>query len=200
MAKAATFSTSSSGQEPPAREIEVELIPPDGRGGPRRAKAAGPGAAPGEVPGTSLSRLVAFILDDLFRVPGTNLRFGLDPIIGLLPGVGDIASGTAAALILISAAASGVPRLILAKMCLNLILNAVIGAIPGVGDAFSFWFKSNTLNHALLLKHAGRQAKVTRGDWIFVGVLLGFVALTVFLVIFVLVGLMNSSARYWFGS
>lgn len=195
MAKAATFSNSHPAPEK-VREIEVEVLPPDGRA----RNAFGGADRPQDPAGTGMSRLVAYLLDDLFRIPGTNFRFGLDPLIGLLPGVGDIASSTGASLILITAAASGVPRTILAKMCLNVILNAALGAIPGVGDAFSFWFKSNARNHELLLKHMGRRGEVTRGDKIFVGALMGGVALTVFLVILAMLALVNASASYWFGS
>lgn len=200
MAKAVTIpnSTASDGKfRDTAREIEVEVIPPDERDReqPRRI----PVDYGREKPGTGLSKVIAFLLDDLFRIPGTNVRFGLDPLVGLLPGLGDIASGTAASLILITAVGQGVPRVIQLKMCLNVLLNAVIGAIPGVGDAFSFWFKSNARNHALLLKHMGKKGEISRGDWIFVGALLGIIALVVFLVLFLVAAVLSTSASFWFG-
>lgn len=179
-----------------ARVVEVEVIPPDiDQDNPPPRVRVEPGA---DRPGAQVSKVIAYLLDDLIKVPGTRFRVGLDPLIGLVPGVGDITGGLAASLILITAVSQGVPRVIQLRMFLNVLLNAAVGAIPVAGDAFSFWFKSNARNHALLLKHMGRKSEVTRGDWIFVGTLLGLIALIVVLILFVLGSLLNTSARYWF--
>ena len=82
-------------------------------------------------------------MDDFLRVPGTKLRFGLDPIIGLLPGIGDVTSAIISAVAFVHAALSGVPKILLARMAMNILINELVGIIPGLGDAFSFWFKSN---------------------------------------------------------
>src|SRR5438874_4138760 len=107
-------------------------------------------------------------MDDFLRVPGTKLRFGLDPIIGLLPGIGDVTSAIVSAVALVHAARSGVPKILLARMAMNILVNELVGIIPGLGDAFSFWFKSNVRNYRLLHEHMGQPTRSRRSDWIFV--------------------------------
>lgn len=120
-----------------------------------------------------LFRWIALLMDDLLRIPGTKLRFGIDPLIGLIPGLGDTGAALVSAVALIQAARHGLPKIILARMSLNILVNELIGIIPGIGDAFSFWFKSNARNHQLLKEHMGAPRKSDRSDWIFViGVLL----------------------------
>lgn len=111
-------------------------------------------------------------MDEFLRVPGTKFRFGLDPIIGLLPGVGDTASAFISALALIQAARRGVPKILLARMSLNILVNEIVGIIPALGDAFSFWFKSNARNYRLLQQHIDRPTRSRKSDWIFVGAVL----------------------------
>ena len=89
-------------------------------------------------------------MDDFLRVPGTKLRFGLYHIIGLLPGIGDVTSAIVSAVAFVHAARSGVPKILLARMAMNILINELVGIIPGLGDAFSFWFKSNVRNYELL--------------------------------------------------
>jgi hypothetical protein len=107
-------------------------------------------------------------MDDLLRVPGTKLRFGLDPIIGLVPGIGDVTSAIISAFAFVHAARSGVPKILLARMAMNILINELVGIIPGVGDAFSFWFKSNARNYDLLRRYSAAPSRSRRGDWIFV--------------------------------
>jgi Domain of unknown function (DUF4112) len=107
-------------------------------------------------------------MDDFLRVPGTKLRFGLDPIIGLLPGIGDVTSAIVSAVAFVHAARSGVPKILLARMAMNILINELVGIIPGLGDAFSFWFKSNVRNYELLRRYSAAPAGSRRGDWIFV--------------------------------
>jgi hypothetical protein len=111
-------------------------------------------------------------MDEFLRVPGTKFRFGLDPIIGLLPGLGDTASAFISALALIQAARRGVPKILLARMSLNILVNEIVGIIPALGDAFSFWFKSNARNYRLLQQHIDRPTRSRKSDWIFVGAVL----------------------------
>lgn len=119
---------------------------------------------------------LAKILDSAFRIPGTRFTVGLDPLIGLVPGLGDAVASAIGTLLLVMAARLRVPRIVLLRMSLNLLANGIVGAVPGVGDAFSFWFKSNQRNAALLHRASAPRASTT-GDWLFVGaVLLGTVA------------------------
>ncbi len=117
---------------------------------------------------TTISKWVAFLLDDLVKVPGTEKRIGLDPIIGLIPGFGDFATSTAGLTLLAAGAQKKVPKSVFLRMMANWTLNTLIGAIPLIGDVFSFWYKSNKRNHALLRAHLnetiGEEAE-SRGWW-----------------------------------
>jgi hypothetical protein len=144
------------------REVEFEVLPPE------RQRTE-----------SELSRLIAFILDDLIPLPGTKFRIGLDPLIGLIPGIGDASSSAFATVILFQALRAGVPRIVIARMAANILLNALGGAIPGIGDVFSAWFKSNQKNYGLLQKHSGTRRASTRTDWIFLMVLLAVIVLGV---------------------
>jgi hypothetical protein len=144
------------------REVEFEVLPPERR-----------------PPESELSRLIAFILDDLIPLPGTKYRVGLDPIIGLIPGIGDASTGAFATVILFQALRAGVPRIVIARMAANILINALVGAIPGFGDLFSAWFKSNQKNFALLQKHSGTRRASTRTDWVFLMALLTIIVLGV---------------------
>lgn len=142
-----------------ARDADWEVLPPE-------RESLGKNLEP-------LFRWIALLMDDFLRVPGTRFRFGIDPLIGLIPGIGDTGSALVSALALIQAARHGIPKIVLARMSVNILLNELIGIIPGVGDAFSFWFKSNARNYQLLQEHLGAPRQSQRSDWIFViGVLL----------------------------
>lgn len=113
--------------------------------------------------------LIARILDTSFRIPGTGIRFGLDPLLGLLPGAGDALAGLIGSTILVLAARLNVPRIVLVRMSANMAVNAVAGAVPLVGDAFSVWFRSNARNAELLRRHAALERRPsTLQDWLFV--------------------------------
>lgn len=118
-------------------------------------------------------------MDELLRFPGTKFRFGLDPIIGLIPGLGDTASAFVSAVTLVHAARRGLPKILLARMSLNILINELIGIVPGLGDAFSFWFKSNTRNYKLLQRHVAGPQRSRKSDWIFVAAILGLLFLIV---------------------
>ena len=126
-----------------------------------------------------LFRWIALLMDNLLRIPGTNFRVGIDPLIGLIPGIGDTGSAMVSAIALIQAARRGMPKIILARMATNILLNELIGIVPVVGDAFSFWFKSNARNHRLVQEYAGGRRTARRSDWIFV---FGILVLLVLLV------------------
>lgn len=149
----------------PAREVEWEVLPPEEK---ERRRQLDP-----------LFKWLALIMDEFVRVPGTKFRIGLDPIIGLLPGVGDTASAITSALALIYAARRGLPKIVLARMALNILINELIGIVPGIGDAFSFWFKSNKRNYELLQRHVHAPTQARKSDWIFVGAVLAILFLVV---------------------
>lgn len=108
------------------------------------------------------SKWLAYILDDLIRIPGTNKRIGLDPILGLIPGAGEFLSSGAGLAVLAAGLRKGIPLGIYIRMVANWALNALVGLIPGVGDLFSFWFKSNQRNF-LLMKNFLDQDDVPKG-------------------------------------
>jgi hypothetical protein len=115
-----------------------------------------------------LFRWLAVVMDNFLRFPGTKLRFGLDPIIGLIPGLGDAASAIISTLALIHAARYRLPKILLVRMALNILINELVGIIPGLGDAFSFWFKSNVRNYELVRRYAAAPERARKADWIFV--------------------------------
>lgn len=98
------------------------------------------------------AEILAHILDDVISIPGTQLRFGIDPIVGLIPVVGDVLTVVCGSFILLTARQLGVPRQKLVRMMYYLLLNGVIGAIPFFGDFYSFGFKSHAKNCAVLVK------------------------------------------------
>jgi hypothetical protein len=115
------------------------------------------------------AELIANLMDTVFRVPGTTFRVGLDPLLGLVPGIGDALANLVGSAILLLAHQLGVPRIVQARMGLNILLNGLIGAIPGIGDLFSFWFKSNLRNARLLRLHSVENRRPsTAWDWAFV--------------------------------
>ncbi|WP_049985169.1 DUF4112 domain-containing protein [Halobellus rufus] len=95
-------------------------------------------------------RRLSSLLDSAFEIPRTNVRIGLDPILGLLPGVGDATATAASAYVVAEAAALGAPRATLARMVLNVAVDAVLGSIPLVGDAFDAVWRANDRNVRLL--------------------------------------------------
>jgi hypothetical protein len=125
------------------------------------------------------ARFLADLLDQRFTIPGTAIRIGLDPILGLIPGIGDLLANLTGSMILILAAQLGLPKVVLARMGINIAVNAIIGAIPIFGDIISIWFRSNVRNVALLERYLGRPSKrVELGDWLFVVLLIvGLLAL-----------------------
>lgn len=127
------------------------------------------------------AKLLAEFLDRQFVIPGTSIRIGLDPIIGLIPGIGDLLTSAAGSAILFVAAQYHLPKIVLFRMGINITMNGLLGAIPVLGDLFSIWFKSNVRNIALLEKYVDRpQHTSTIGDWAFVVCLiLGIFALLI---------------------
>jgi hypothetical protein len=100
-----------------------------------------------------LLETLAKLMDNQFRIPGTNFRFGLDAIIGLIPGAGDLTTFGISGFMVFIMAQNGASGAVLAKMILNVLIDTIIGSIPLLGDAFDFGFKSNTKNIKLMKEH-----------------------------------------------
>jgi hypothetical protein len=135
-------------------------------------------------------RRLGHLLDDSIPIPGTRFRVGLESIVGLVPGVGDLVGGGFSLYLILQAARMGVPASLLARMGWNLLADAVVGSVPFLGDLFDAGFKANLRNLALLDGHVRSPVPSRRASRRFVAVLatllvlalLGAFALAVFLV------------------
>ena len=115
------------------------------------------------------AKFLADLLDQRFTIPGTSIRIGLDPIVSLIPGIGDLLANLTGSLILLIAAQLGVPKIALARMGINVGINTILGAVPIFGDIISIWYRSNVRNVELLERYLARQSKrVELSDWLFV--------------------------------
>jgi hypothetical protein len=112
-------------------------------------------------------------MDEVFRVPVLGWRFGLDAVLGLIPGLGDTSTSLVSFYILAAAVRYRVPKVTLLRMGLNIAFDYVIGSLPLVGDVADAWWKSNRMNLELLRKRATVSADEARSgrasDWLFVG-------------------------------
>jgi hypothetical protein len=115
---------------------------------------------------------VTRLLDEAIGVPGTPIKVGLDPVIGVIPVVGDAVAAGVGAWVIAEAANFGVPRIVLGRMVLNLLVDLGIGAIPLLGDVYDLFFRSNTRNLELFRRHALDPDASTRGERAFFGGLL----------------------------
>ena len=115
-----------------------------------------------------LLRRIARTLDSALPVPGTSFRFGLDPILGLIPGVGDLVSPLFALGILFQARDLRVPRVVQLRMIFNVAIDVLTGFVPLIGDLFDFAWKANNKNIALLERHAYEEHNPSAADWAFV--------------------------------
>lgn len=141
---------------------------------------------------SQLAQVLAQFLDASLTIPGTTIKFGLDPLIGLIPGIGDLISNGIGSSLLFLATKAGVPRIVILRMSFNIVINMVIGAIPVIGDLFSIWFKSNLQNAQLLYRHSQTTTPVTTIiDWLYVSIIV--------IAMILLLGL-TFSFIYWVGS
>jgi Domain of unknown function (DUF4112) len=139
---------------PPLKEAEWELLPPG-------EKSKRHGLEP-------LFRWLAIIMDGLLRLPGTKFRFGLNPLIDFIPVVGDVSVAFVSASVLVYAVTRGLPKVLLARMALNVALNELVGVVPVVGSLFAFWFRANKRNYNLLQEHIARPGRSGKSDWAFI--------------------------------
>jgi len=173
------------GPRPPLQEVDWEVLPPEEK---RKREKIEP-----------IFKWLALIMDDFVRVPGTKFRFGLDPLIGLIPGIGDTSSALVSAFAMIQAVRLGVPKILLARMAVNILLNEIIGVVPIAGDAFSFWFKSNARNYQIIKDHTITPGVSRRSDWIFVVMVLGILLAVVCLGIAISLFLLQQLANFLIG-
>jgi Domain of unknown function (DUF4112) len=158
--------------------IEPEII------SPRRSPTRG-------LTDEQLNHLAA-VLDDIFHIPGTKIRFGLDPIVGLVPGLGDIITGLLSFLIVFAAWQRGLPKIAISRMVVNIAIDTLLGSIPIVGDVFDSVWKSNRMNYNLLVRYkSGVRRELLARDWLFFLLLLVCAAALVVLPIAILVGIIH---------
>jgi len=151
---------------PPLREVDWEVLPPEDRTQPRSSIE-------------SVFRLVSLVMDRLIRIPGLKKRLGLNPIVDLVPGFGDVAAALVSVSVIVYGIRRGIPKIVLGRMALNVLINEVVGLIPGIGSVFAFWFQANTRNYEMIRGHIDTPGRSTKGDKIFVGVILGLIVLVI---------------------
>ena len=125
---------------------------------------------------------IAYLFDEQFKVPGTRFRFGLDPIINLIPVAGDVSGFIVAATLVWVMARNGVSRKVLILMLLNIFLDAILGATPLIGQVFDFYYKANSRNIQLLKEHYEEGRHQGNGTGVLVTV---FLVLVIFFILFI---------------
>jgi len=121
---------------------------------------------------------IAYLMDSQFRLPGTRFRFGLDPLLGLVPIVGDLSTTVVSIALLLTMLRHGASGAIVVRMALNILIDTVVGAIPILGNVFDFTFKSNERNVALLRRHYAEGRHAGSGKGLVALLLLGFVVVS----------------------
>ncbi|MEG5059190.1 DUF4112 domain-containing protein [Microcoleus sp. A2-C5] len=141
----------------------------------------------------SLRRLrrISHLLDNAIPIPGTRYRIGLDPILGLIPGGGDLIGSIFAGYVVFKSAQLGVPQETLIQMAANIVFDTVAGTVPVAGDLFDVAWKANVKNIELLDAHLGSPEPSKKADWLFVAALLLGLTLIVGGVIFLSVMLLG---------
>src|ERR1700716_829618 len=115
---------------------------------------------------------IAALLDDIFQIPGTKIRFGLDALIGWIPGIGDAMAGTASFLIVFASWRRGARAITLVRMIANVLLETALGAIPVAGDIFHVVWKANRRNYKLLIREREQPGANAKRDWMFLAFIL----------------------------
>jgi hypothetical protein len=132
---------------------------------------------PGQVRRLQALRQMARLLDSGFEIPGTPYRFGLDPIVGLIPVIGDLISPLFTIGILWQSRDLRIPRLVQIRMLTNVAIDTFLGMVPAIGDIFDVAWKANDMNYALLEQHAFEERRPSAGDWLFVIMLIALLLL-----------------------
>ncbi len=116
------------------------------------------------------ARTLARILDSAVRVPGLPMRVGLDPVLGLVPGLGDLAGAALSGYIVLTGIRLGAPRAVVVRMLGNVALDTLVGTVPLLGDLFDAGWKANVRNVALIDRHARHPGETRRASgWMIVG-------------------------------
>jgi hypothetical protein len=149
---------------------------------------------PGQLQRLDTLRTVAQLLDSAFVLPGTSMRIGLDPILGLVPGLGDLISPIFTVGILWQARELGIPKVVQLRMIFNVAIDTMVGLVPVLGDLFDFAWKANDMNMALLERHAHEEHRAAPGDWLFVAAMI-LLLLVIAVVPFVILGWLVGLAR-----
>ena len=136
-------SVSTNPQTPPDH---FEVLPPEGKGRGEGHQA--------------MSHLIAYLMDNVLKLPGMRKGIGINPFLDLIPVVGDGAATVIQMLTIFEGARRGVPKIVLGRMGMNILLNGAIGTLPVVGEAFSWWYRPSSRNYQLLLKHAPQDGGV----------------------------------------
>jgi hypothetical protein len=135
---------------------------------------------------------IAALLDDMFQIPGTTIRFGLDALIGWVPGIGDALAGTASFLIVFASWRRGARTVTLLRMIANVLLETAVGAIPVAGDLFHVFWKANRRNYRLLMREKERPGEDVGRDWVVLVLMVVIVIAVVGIPIWILIWLMRS--------
>jgi len=125
---------------------------------------------------------IAWLMDECIRIPGVNWRFGIDALIGLIPGAGDILGGLIGLLLLVRAFQYRLPKVVITRMILNNLIDVTVGSIPLLGDAFDFFWKSNSKNMTLFHEYAGQPEASTTRHWLFLWLLISLFLFVFFLI------------------
>ena len=149
---------------------------------------------PGQEQRLDALRRVAHLLDSAMLIPGTSYRIGLDPILGLIPWLGDLVSPLFDIILLWQARDLGVPRIVQLRMLFNVAIDTVMGIVPLAGDLFDVAWKANDRNLALLERHACEEHRPGVGDWLFVVAMI-VILITIAVVPFVVAGLVIGAVR-----
>jgi Domain of unknown function (DUF4112) len=168
----------------PLKYVEIEVLPRQGQ--THRNSSPDP-----------FIEFVSRLLDTIFLVPGTRIRFGFEPIIGLIPILGDQATSLMSAALLYRSVQHRLPKIALVRMALNILINGVIGMAPLIGDLFVLWYKPNIRNYRILQRYAGRTDAVTKNDWLFVSLLIGTTFFLMVCITILLTYAFLSQFRWW---
>jgi hypothetical protein len=140
-------------------------------------------------------RALEVLLDEAFVVPGTRIRFGIDGIIGIVPGIGDVLAGALSLVIPFAGWVRGIPYVTLVRMMINVAIGLLVGSIPIAGDIFDVFWKANRRNYRLLTLAVAAPGRHTWRDWVFLSLLLmgigAVFAIPVLVVLWLVVDLAN---------
>jgi Domain of unknown function (DUF4112) len=144
--------------------------------------------------------LLSHVLDDFIKIPGTSIRFGLDGIVGFIPGIGDLIGGIASCIIIVAAWVRGASYPILTRMVANVAIEVLVGSVPVLGDIFDIAWRANRRNYALLTGSIYEPRKHTVQSWLFLGVLCLVLATLVLLPLLLLTWVFDGLFHALFGT